>query len=93
MAKLKKCPFCGGTAHIMKMGFPHWVYCEECGAKVQGRTFEEKDSVAAWNKRADEITEEQVAEYLDARNLTIITIEQFEYLLNTYAGGDDGGKL
>lgn len=51
MAKLKPCPFCGGKGHVMKMGFPHWVYCEDCGARVQGGTCEEKDSIKAWNRR------------------------------------------
>lgn len=49
--ELKPCPFCGGKAKLMDMGFPHWVYCENCGAKVHGRTFYEEDSVEAWNRR------------------------------------------
>lgn len=53
MEKLKPCPFCGGEAKIMKMGYPHWVYCCECGAKVHGRTNDEKDSIKAWNRRAE----------------------------------------
>ena len=52
--RLKACPFCGGKAHLMQMGFPHWVYCEDCGAKVQGRTDNGIDSMRAWNRRADE---------------------------------------
>lgn len=50
---LKPCPFCGGEAKIMDMGYPHWVYCENCGAKVHGRTHDEKDSVEAWNRREE----------------------------------------
>lgn len=53
MEKLKPCPFCGGEAKIMKMGYPHWVYCCECGAKVHGRTNDEKDNIKAWNRRAE----------------------------------------
>ena len=53
MEKLKPCPFCGGEAKIMKMGYPHWVYCLECGAKVHGGTTSEKDSIKAWNRRAE----------------------------------------
>ena len=53
MERLKPCPFCGGEAKIMKMGYPHWVYCLECGAKVHGGTSSEKDSIKAWNRRAE----------------------------------------
>lgn len=53
MEKLKPCPFCGGEAKIMKMGYPHWVYCLQCGAKVHGGTISEKDSIKAWNRRAE----------------------------------------
>lgn len=54
MARLKPCPFCGGKAHIMKMGYPHWIYCEDCGAQVHGRTHDEKDSIKVWNRRYKE---------------------------------------
>lgn len=50
------CPFCGGKAHIMRMGFPHWIYCERCGAKVHGGLIGEGEgeeaSRKAWNRRA-----------------------------------------
>ena len=53
---LKPCPFCGGKAKIMKMGYPHWIYCLDCGARVHGRVFGEKEgeeaSIKAWNRRA-----------------------------------------
>jgi len=54
--KLKPCPFCGGKAHIMKMGYPHWIYCEKCGAKVHGGVVGEEEgekaSIEAWNRRS-----------------------------------------
>ena len=56
--KLKPCPFCGGKAEIMKMGYPHWIYCLKCGARVHGYVTEtktnEKASIEAWNRRADD---------------------------------------
>lgn len=52
---LKPCPFCGGKANIMKMGYPHWIYCEDCGAKVHGGVVGEEEgeqaSIEAWNRR------------------------------------------
>jgi len=56
---LKPCPFCGSTnIHIMKMGYPHWIYCEDCGAKIHGRQIGEEEgekaSAEAWNRRANE---------------------------------------
>ena len=52
-SELKPCPFCGGKAHVMDMGFPHWIYCEDCGAKVHGRVIgDEEASIKAWNRRA-----------------------------------------
>lgn len=52
--ELKRCPFCGGEAKKMDMGYPHWIYCTNCGAKVHGGTSDEADSVEAWNRRAKE---------------------------------------
>lgn len=52
--ELKPCPFCGGQAHIMQMGFPHWIYCEDCGAKIHGGKIgdgAEEASIKAWNRR------------------------------------------
>ena len=55
---LKPCPFCGGKAKIMKMGYPHWIYCLDCGARVHGRVVGEKEgeeaSIKAWNRRDGE---------------------------------------
>ena len=51
---LKPCPFCGGQAHIMRMGYPHYIYCENCGAKIHGGKIgdgAEEASVKAWNRR------------------------------------------
>lgn len=53
---LKPCPFCGGEAHLMDMGWPHWVWCNECGARVQSTKFAEEgdaEAIAKWNRRAE----------------------------------------
>lgn len=54
MKELKLCPFCGGKAKLEKMGFPHHVYCTECGARVTGEGFGkegEKSAIRKWNRR------------------------------------------
>ena len=58
IAKLDECPFCGGEATIQDncFGFPHWVYCTECGAKIHGGLKESEEasvmaSIEAWNRR------------------------------------------
>ena len=52
---LLPCPFCGGKADLMDMGYPHWVYCTKCGARVHGGIVGEYRgaiaSIAAWNRR------------------------------------------
>ena len=55
---LDKCPFCGGDATLQSndFGFPHWVYCMDCGAKVHGGLQESEEqsviaSIDAWNRR------------------------------------------
>ena len=57
MPDLKPCPFCGGKAKMMDMGFPHWIYCEQCGARVHGHVVGEEEgrkaSIDAWNRRYD----------------------------------------
>ena len=56
MKELKNCPFCGGEAKVMDMGYPHWVYCTKCGAKVQGGKYGKNGvnaSIEVWNKRVE----------------------------------------
>ena len=42
----------------MNKGYPHWVYCKGCGARIQGKVIGEiegvKASVEAWNRRAED---------------------------------------
>ena len=55
LESLKPCPFCGGEAILMDAGYPHWVFCKNCGAKVHGHVVGETEgpaaSVEAWNRR------------------------------------------
>lgn len=52
---LLPCPFCGGKPKIMDMGYPHWIFCLDCGARVHGFVNGEIEgvieSVKVWNKR------------------------------------------
>jgi len=48
---LLPCPFCGGTAEIMRAMGETWVHCPAC--KGNGPAHSARDaSVAAWNRRA-----------------------------------------
>lgn len=64
--ELKPCPFCGGKAVIQNMGYPHYIYCSSCGAKVHGHVIGaregKKASIEAWNRRAGEKEPEEAAE-------------------------------
>lgn len=56
-SNLKPCPFCGGQAVLEELGWPHHVYCTECGAKVTSCKFEkdgELEAIEKWNRRADD---------------------------------------
>ena len=51
---LLPCPFCGGRAVLEKMGWPHHVYCTECGAKVTSIKYDfegEAEACEKWNRR------------------------------------------
>lgn len=51
---LRPCPFCGGEPHVQHMGWPHHVYCGECGARITGSGHGragERDAVHKWNTR------------------------------------------
>ena len=56
--KLMPCPFCGGKAILEKLGWPHRVYCEECGARVTGKGYAEEgeaDAIRRWNARTRKV--------------------------------------
>ena len=51
--ELRKCPFCGGEAKIVKSFYSIWVKCTCCNASTNGG---ESEEIAAelWNRRAGE---------------------------------------
>lgn len=62
MDELKKCPFCGGDAAMLRMGGLKKIYfnstvkrptCMKCGATIFV-WFSEDVAVRAWNRRAGE---------------------------------------
>lgn len=50
--ELRKCPFCGGEAKIVKSFYSIWVKCTCCNASTNGG---ESEEIAAelWNRRND----------------------------------------
>ena len=48
------CPSCGGESRLEDMGWPHHVYCTECGMRtVSTKSGEdgEKEAIKKWNAR------------------------------------------
>ena len=61
MAELKKCPFCGGEAEVVKVHsgvamFPYTVVCKsnECSASVGVFKETREKAIEVWNNRATE---------------------------------------
>ena len=50
---LRKCPFCGGKAHIVTAVGESWVLCDKCKATAEAHT-SKQFAIAAWNRRADD---------------------------------------
>lgn len=58
MSDLKRCPFCGGRAELEQMGWPHHVFCTQCGAKTTSALYAEdgeQAAIAKWNRRSPDI--------------------------------------
>lgn len=56
MEKLKKCPFCGGEAHIIGGKTEDevaWVVCIQCYAE-SAVLDSKQDAAKAWNRRVNE---------------------------------------
>ena len=96
MVELKKCPFCGGKAHLEDMGYPHHVYCTRCGAKVTGIGYSEdgeNDAIEKWNTRIIDSVEEK-EDTLIAIASTILYSQYaiLEYIKSHSDGMDDEYK-
>ena len=51
--ELKRCPFCGGEAHIRGYAWTY-VECEKCYARTVAFDSIEKDAIEAWNRRIND---------------------------------------
>ena len=48
------CPSCGGKSRLEDMGWPHHVYCTECGMRTVSTKWGEdgeKEAIKKWNTR------------------------------------------
>lgn len=54
MEELRKCPFCGGKARVVRASEAYWVRCFDCGAEVV-ICDSEPEAIAAWNRRTQNI--------------------------------------
>lgn len=57
MEGLRKCPFCGGEAHVHehifhKLPSTFGIECDVCGAMTKGFYSYRVEAIAAWNRRA-----------------------------------------
>ena len=65
---VKPCPFCGGLPKKRCLcGQSAWIECSECGVStltMRCATIEQAkaEAISAWNRRADDVTEEAVPE-------------------------------
>ena len=59
--ELKRCPFCGGKAEVLKVNYDRYriITCNLCRIKFgiltrSGAFHTEQEAIEAWNRRADE---------------------------------------
>ena len=61
MDKLKSCPFCGGEAKTVEIGFffdtesSYGIKCNRCHACSSMRCGSEEEAIEAWNRRVDTV--------------------------------------
>ena len=58
MEELRKCPFCGGEARVVRASETYWGQCFDCGAET-AICDSRPDAIAAWNRRTQNIEEEE----------------------------------
>jgi len=68
---LKRCPFCGGRAHLEQMGWPHHVYCTRCGAKSVSTRYAADgawEAIQKWNQRALDVIRCRDCKFFEVRD-------------------------
>jgi len=56
-SELKSCPFCGGEAVMLEIGFYWWVRCRSCEAESK-LSNTEGEAITAWNRRVGDSNDE-----------------------------------
>lgn len=97
--KLKKCPFCGGEAHIYKAmeDYPNWVVeCMECRIGTSWHADRGK-AIKLWNARAaDEnppLTLDELRQMVGKPIYIVVNAEGFWCIISNFCSPEIGSSL